>query len=128
MRCRKAPSTRLSEVARVPRFEVGLVLAVVLTIPLLALPGCGADPRDGAPPSTPRMDTSELTRVREVKRRCERRLLRETQGATGVAVGQDGGRPVIVVFVESADQIPEAAVEVEGVPVRFRASGRFRAQ
>lgn len=83
----------------------------------------GCAPRKEAAMS--QQQQQQLERTRAVLARHRERLVEE-HGATGSGIGRDGDRYVIVLYVESPRGEAEPLPEIEGVPVQFRVTGRFR--
>jgi hypothetical protein len=72
---------------------------------------------------------TERDRALKVKAAHERRLMK-IPGVEGVALGDAGGKPAIIVYVSdaSAAAIRELPAELEGVPLRVVRSGRVTSQ
>jgi hypothetical protein len=70
-------------------------------------------------------DSNQLESVRSVFRRSKDSLI-ETYEAQGAGVGKEGDDYVIVVYLSSSRRRPVDPVSVEGVPVKFEVTGRFK--
>jgi hypothetical protein len=72
-------------------------------------------------------DPLELEAVRSVLASRKDELIARYR-AEGAAVGRDesGEGYAIVVYLATTELLPEEEVEVEGIPLRFEVTGRFR--
>lgn len=73
-------------------------------------------------------DPANLESVRELLHRKREELIRR-YGAVGVAIGKPrltDSSYVIVVYLPSRSNLPAAPQSVEGVPLKFEVTGRFR--
>jgi hypothetical protein len=69
-----------------------------------------------------------LARVRRVKKRYERELL-ALDGVEGIGIGEDGGEPLIKVYISQPSRRRRARIpsHLEDVPVVVEESGIFEA-
>jgi hypothetical protein len=75
-------------------------------------------------------DSTNLKEVRNLLSEKKRELM-DRYSAQGVAIGKDNPTDpdyVLVVYLEKAPDSPMEPQEVEGVPIRFKVTGRFKAQ
>jgi len=75
-------------------------------------------------------DPKNLDDVRQLLQQHKRELMQKYQ-AQGVAVGKQNlsdDSYVIVVHLASRNELPAGEAEVEGVPLKFEVTGRFKAQ
>lgn len=73
-------------------------------------------------------DTTDIESVRAILNRHKTAIM-ETYRASGVGIGKDDPKAkeyVLVVYLESKRDEPREAVAIEGVPLRFKVTGRFR--
>ena len=73
-------------------------------------------------------DRIELDRVRKAMV-LNRQILLEKYGAIGIGIGKSDSKNVnynIVVFVESRDKIPQKNISIEGIPVKFKVTGKIK--
>lgn len=71
-----------------------------------------------------------LEEVREVLARRKRELI-DRFNAEGAAIGKADPKDssyVITIYIADPSSIPDGSFEVEGIPLKFVVSGRFRAQ
>lgn len=72
--------------------------------------------------------SSSLDHVRDVLERHRADILAR-YGAVGVGIGKPdptGSSYAITVYLESASQRPTEPVSIEGVPLQFKVTGRFK--
>jgi len=109
---------------------------VVIAIGVMAaMVGCG-QPSDSAGSPGQLGTPADLETVREVKKRHGDEILRR-YNAVGHGIGAVGKRDhppapedeiyVIVVNLRSASDKPKSPQQIDGVPLRFRVTGLFRA-
>ena len=75
-------------------------------------------------------DPKNLDEVRQLLSQSKRELM-EKYHAEGVAVGKmklSDDSYVIVVYLASRRDLPTGKAEVDGVPLKFEVTGRFKAQ
>ena len=71
-----------------------------------------------------------LEEVRDVLKRNKRDLI-DRLGAEGVAIGKNDPSDeeyVITVYLATGTDVPDEAQSIEGVPLKFIVSGKFKAQ
>jgi hypothetical protein len=72
-------------------------------------------------------DPVDLQAVRSVlASRKDELISRYHAEGAGVGKEESGKGYAIVVYVATSDLVPEERVEVEGIPLRFEVTGRFR--
>ena len=72
----------------------------------------------------------ELNYVRQVLQRNKKELMRRYK-AEGVGIGKKTPKDdsyIVTVFVAGPENIPTEPVEVEGIPLKFKITGKFKAQ
>jgi hypothetical protein len=75
-------------------------------------------------------DPQKLEDVRSVLHRNKADIIQRYR-AEGVAIGKRQPRDesyVIVVYLSSRDKLPAEAVEIEGIPLHFEITGKFKLQ
>jgi len=75
-------------------------------------------------------DAKNLDYVREVLQRNKKELMRRYK-SEGVGIGKRNPKDdsyVITVFMATPENIPTDPVEVEGIPIEFKVTGKFKTQ
>ena len=71
-----------------------------------------------------------LEEIREILAR-KKQIIMKSFGAVGIGIGKEQMQDdhyVIVVYLESAEAIPREAKLIEGVPIKFKVTGRIHLQ
>ena len=75
-------------------------------------------------------DPKKLEDVRDVLNRNKKELMNRFN-AEGVAIGKlnpTDNSYVLTVFLDTSRDIPTEPVEIEGIPLKFEVTGKFKAQ
>jgi hypothetical protein len=75
-------------------------------------------------------DAKNLDYVREVLQRNKKELMQRYK-SEGVGIGKQNLKDdsyVVTVFMATLENIPTEPVEVEGIPLQFEVTGKFKAQ
>lgn len=74
-------------------------------------------------------DATNLDEVRKLLSEKKRELM-DRYSAEGVAIGkdEDSNAYALVVYLEKPQDSPKEPQELDGVPIKFKVTGRFNAQ
>ena len=70
-------------------------------------------------------DPANLDDVRQLHAARKAELIRQYR-AEGAGIGKDERGYVIVIYLAASDFVPREPVNIEGVPLRFEVTGKFR--